>query len=753
MSQDRSSKQIYRSESAKQFYAVIGLLLIGVNPAFSQNKSLSAGSAELRLEAQNGEYGLALFLDGTSDPVFRQVRPISLELATASDTTWLDGRYQSIALGNDTLVAQGSVRSPNGTVFIFQDTYSAPGDSGVFFLSRQVTISTPADGDEGFATRYSLPLAAPTVLTECEFLAPGIWYRNNASMPRRALAANYEVDNFFFREDRMCLPLIMIREIASGNTLMLLHRNPDGRTILGDNTNRTITDARLKYASLGVHDRTCPSVGIWFPGTEGDRTYYKGSWAYRRHPVDPYVCHRYDVAIRISQTPSFSAAVKANWNYAYDMAPPVIRRVDLDRVKSVSIDLLTKSWKEFDDGSAGFPFSIRIPDGRINEYAMQMGFIGQNLAGANELIRTGLKEDKSEMVTQGEKIVNFWVKKSPGHDGLPRTWYDANKGFRNYQSFLRITTDGVLGALRAWRTMRDAGRDRPAWLTFACNFGNWLVKYQNSDGSLYRLYDYNNSNPLNLSKTNTVHAIPLLIELFHATGDARYRTAALKAGDFVYQDVHQAYRYVGGTPDNPDVRDKEAGILSLDAFLALHDFTGEVRWLEAARQAATYIETWTYAWPVPVVAEDARQEYPLANRDQTGLSLIAVGHSGADNFMAYCPFAFFRLYAKTGEKHFLDFSRFILHNTKQGMDWDPVHSLEYAFPGLQTEVGTVCSPRGHSIRLWLPWVTVVAIVPMSQLEDVYGSMDVDVLAAKPLEEIRAKDQVYASTRGYGTVAK
>lgn len=37
-------------------------------------------------------------------------------------------------------------------------------------------------------------------------------------------------------------------------------------------------------------------------------------------------------------------------------------------------------------------------------------------------------------------------------------------------------------------------------------------------------------------------------------------------------------------------------------------------------------------------------------------------------------------------------SRFLLHNTKQGMDWNPAQPLGYRYPGLQTEVGAVCPP-------------------------------------------------------------
>lgn len=729
---------------------VIFLNLLAALPAAAQGPTLTAGPAQLRMESEAGVYGVALFLEGTATAAYRQSQPLTLELETASGITWLQGRYAQVtSVGADSLIALGTLRSANGTAFLFRDVYSSPGDSGVFFLARQVTVATPNAADRGFATRFSLPQVTPVALASCEFLIPGHLYRNTSSMRAGALAENNQAQNIFIRSDRLPLPLVMMRE-PGGNTLMIMHRNPDGRTILGDNTNRTLTDARLQYSSLGLHDRARPSLGLWFPGTEGDRTYYGGAWAYRRHPVAANVPHRYDVGIRFTRSPEFAAAVAANWNYAFDLSRPATRRVDLQRVKSVSLDLLSRTWKEFTDGSAGFPFGIQIPGGQLREYAMQMGFIGQNLPGANELIRAGLKQNDPALVAKGEKMVDFCVRLSPGHQGLPKTWYDADIGFRGYQTFIRIASDGILGALRAWETLRDAGRSKPAWLAYARNYGNWLVSRQNEDGSWYRQYNFNNSAPIIMSKTNTIHAIPVLVELFHATGDDRYRDAALKAGAFCLQDVHQAYRYVGGTPDNPDVKDKEAGILALDGFLALHDLTGEARWLEAARQAATYIETWTYAWPVPVVEGDTRAEYP-PGRDQTGISLIAIGHSGADNFMAYCPFVFFRLYAKTGERHFLDFSRFLLHNTKQGMDWNPAQPLGYRYPGLQTEVGTVCSPRGHSIRLWLAWVTVNNVTPMSQLEDVYGSMDVDVAAARPIMEIRARDEAYAKARGYGQV--
>ena len=71
------------------------------------------------------------------------------------------------------------------------------------------------------------------------------------------------------------------------------------------------------------------------------------------------------------------------------------------------------------------------------------------------------------------------------------------------------------------------------------------------------------------------------------------------AGDFCLHSVHESYAYVGGTPDNPNVMDKEAGMMALDAFLSLFDMTRDPRWLTAATQAAHYSETWVYCWGIP----------------------------------------------------------------------------------------------------------------------------------------------------------
>ena len=65
------------------------------------------------------------------------------------------------------------------------------------------------------------------------------------------------------------------------------------------------------------------------------------------------------------------------------------------------------------------------------------------------------------------------------------------------------------------------------------------------------------------------HPIPFLVALSAATGDPRYGEAAARAGAFAAERMGASFHYIGGACDNPNVLDKEAGVLAMQAFLSL----------------------------------------------------------------------------------------------------------------------------------------------------------------------------------------
>jgi len=373
-----------------------------------------------------------------------------------------------------------------------------------------------------------------------------------------------------------------------------------------------------------------------------------------------------------------------------------------------------------------------------------MGFVGQQIAAAHHLINFGVATGRRPLALKGEAIIDWWVKNSPTKSGLPRTWFDVNPNrWRNYDTFLRIASDGMVGLMRAWSIMEGNGHHKPEWLAYCEDFGDWLVKNQNPDGSFYRQYDFD-GRPVQLTKFNTTHPVMFLVDLYASTQNPKYLDAAIRAGNFSVENIHPTFRYVGGTPDNPDVIDKEAGLIAIDAFLALYDVTNDKKWLDCAVQAATYSETWMYCWNIPMPAGDSSSFFPKG-RSTVGMSIIATGHSGADTFMSYYSFQYYRLYLYTDDAHFLDISKMLLYGTKQLSDYDG--SLHYAHSGLQTEAMTVAIPRGHGIKLWLPWLTVATIDPLVQLKSAFGTMRIEDIEQLPISKRREMNKEFGRTRG------
>ncbi len=724
--------------------------------------SLRAGPARLTLTPVSpGHFGVRVASSG----VWAQDAPLAVEVVDAKGTAvvWLTGAYEGITPSGGELVCMGTLQARAGTQFRFTDVYAPLPGTAAFMLTRHVQLATPSPEDKGFSSRFSLSPVSPTAMTDCDFFAPGVWYKDNAHVPPRALASHLTDRYYFFREDRLPLPLIMQRDKRTCATLTLAHLDGDPATFAGEDGLARLIDARLQFGAVGIQNTDSPAPTFLFPGTEGGRTYtYGGSfagnrWAYRSHPVQVGVSHHYRLLIQIGRAPDFPAAVRRAWRTVYTLQNPPVVWVDLAKVYRDGVGLLNTVTHPY-NGIISVPFAATVPDGRVVDTSSQMGFVGQALPAAALLLQGSLETADAGGTARASAAVDFWAQHSLTPSGLPRTWYDIHPDgtwtWRNYHTFLRVASDGMDGALQAWNVEHRHGQDRPGWLAFCRRYGDWLVGAQNSDGSWFREYgfdgrpaprptDARSKDPR--AQDTTDQPIPFLVDLYKATGDVRYRDAALRAGKFCLRSVHDQYAYVGGTPDNPNVLDKEGGMMALDAFLALYDIAQDRRWLTAATQAADYSETWVYCWNLPMPPGDPHLVFPKGRRTE-GLSLIATGHSGSDSYMAAAPFFFYRLSLLTGDAHFRDMARLLLYDTKQLLDWDG--TLGYASPGLQTEALSLPPPRGHGTTHWLPWLTVAQLTPLVRLRDTFGSLDIDGIEKMPKAERLRREAAFSKCRGF-----
>lgn len=719
--------------------------------------SLESGSARLCLCSNAGKWSVELQL--TNGPsVYQQFTPLAVNVVTSDGAdAWQATAYGAVEPGaGKSFRCTGRLTSTNGSVFEFSDTYGVADAGGAFQVERSVRVTKAGRGDAGFSTKLTFQRTAPGTMADYDFFMPAIWYRDNAAVTARGLASSLTDDHYWVREDRLPLPLFMLRQKESGTTLSVAHRDPNGGSFAGEDGVDRIIDARLQFGAVGMENKTQPAAGIVFPGNEGERTLIRGGsgpkrWALRAHPVTEGFRQDYRLVVRLTTEPDFPAALKHTWDATHNLFDPAIYRCDLDAIYAQAIGALTRYWTNI-NGAPGEPFRIPWRTGVITnllDYNYDMGFVGMQLPNAALLVREGFKTTNVLVRSKGEQMAEWWAKNCLTEAGCPRTWYDPYpQTWRPYTTYLRVACDGMLGLLWAWNQENQHGVPRDNWLETCTRFGDWLLKHQAPDGSIPRGFDHRTNTVADSRGNTTTHAVRYLVELHLATDLSRFREAALKAGEYVYADTFERYSYVGGAVDNPNVPDKEAASMALRAFTALYDLTHEERWLKAAAQTATHYATWIYAWNIPIPAGDPTVVYPL-RRQTTGLSLIATSNRACDVYAATDAFEVYRVYLYTGDTNYLNQARMMLYNTKQPLNWDAAHPLPgYGDPGICVESLTLAPPRGHGVEYYLPWQTANALEPMVNLRDAFGSWDINAVERLPLSKRQELNHAFSLNRNY-----
>jgi len=692
------------------------------------------------LAARTGADGWGIAVRGPGASSFAQQRPVRIELLRE------DGEVEECAAGYDTVVperggflAKARVRAGRNVAFDVEDRWTVSGE--VLALSRRVLVLGGADG--GFLSGVSLLCEGVTSLADVNPFAPGLIYGLSKHVTGAAIGglANYlaGVRQLLVREDRLPAPLFGLH-FGDGTSVTVLDTEPYGATTAEDSYDveaTTLVDERFGFGAVGGFERgDGVAVGFCFPGTEGEITYrgdtYPGGqlrrWRGRYHPVRDGATQRYRVAFRFGRDEDFEGYRRVTWRWAWDTLCPAVNRQDVDLVRWSSAAMAADRVATV-GGKSGIPLVWDATTGRMidRDQRAVMGFLGKNPDLAYYLLRESYRgaADAERLRRLGTAILDSFalIRPSPpqaeGFDlegGAPRTHRTTAQPHDRVH--LRALAEGAKFMLRAWRHEADRGRDHKGWLRWATSVGDWLLGEQRPDGGFPRAWQAGTGRVAVEAPESSYNAVPLLTLLSEETGAREYLEAAARAGEFCWVDGQREGHFVGGTLDNPNVIDKEAGTVSLEGYLRLYEATGEARWLRRARAAADFAETWIYCWNVPM-PEDA-DEAALGWKKgvpTVGMQLISTGHSLADCYMAHDVAEYAKLYAYTGDEHYLKVAEILLHNTK-GMMAVPGRTHDLAGPGWQQEHWSLAPRRGHGMhRYWLPWVSVSILQGIVELED------------------------------------
>jgi len=721
----------------------------------------------------NGDYTL-LFVNGgleikkNDKLLYFNRRPMFVTVKTVfAVSEFYDAAYETVESFNDTIVAKGVLATPSGSEFCFSDVYELC-ESG-FKVKRNVKVLKAAD-DLGFSTKISLVAAESDNIRDYNYFAPGVWYKQNEFAPEYAMGKDLDCEYFWRMETCYALPLFAMQNIMSGEMVSISRWAADiTMRSLDIVPSENIVDPRFTIGAIGMskpESKTLNymyygfavrkdidtkvdglSIDYVYPGCEGQmpgRRHYAGldykgkvkSFQRINHPVEAGFEQNYTVALNFGCYNGFQPMMRDIWRITYKRLRDNLFDVDNELHYHNCMKILKKYTRKYGD-SYGLPFACQLPDMDISCVSFQFGFVGQQPGIGYLLLRYGDMENDPEAFEKGVNIIDFWAKTAMTDSGLPHMCYNPNiKGFEPYPHYTRMLADGLEAILYAYLYMHKKGDERTEWLEFCRKAADWLVTNQNEDGSFYRAYNTDGSIRME-SKSNTPSVIRFLIEFYLVTGEEKYKDSAIKAGEWSYDNAYLNLEYRGGTCDNMDIQDKEAGIYALFGFLALYDLTGDGKWLEAAVGAADYTETWTYAWKFPV--RTLWPKHPFNKYSISGQSIITIG-GGADVYMAACAYVYYRLYLITNDKHYLDFAEFIYKNTRQSNDVDG--SIGYIMPGLGHESGNFTSQTLQSHYHWLPWCTFVEIEPTSRLVDTFGVYEISEAEKLSWEERTKRNRIY-----------
>ncbi len=692
---------------------------------------LATGATVTFSRGDGGAWGIAIA--GTDSPAVRQAQPARLEIFRGEgDIRQLATGYRTVERSANGVDALAVVADRDGATFRVQDHWTI--DGAVLSVRRTVTVTGGTTG--GFASSVDFALDPTVGWADVKCFVPGALYGDSTYDGDRSSGGtlNDAAHRFLMREDTLPAPLFGLS--FRGGSIALLDPAPRGDSTVAETklAAPVMIDARFQFGALGAwQDKSTPvELGFRFPGASwvyGAESPTTPTWYRRYHPITAGASHRYEVRFRFAANESFPELTRNGWRWAWTTLHPAVTPIDVEEVRRVLLDHL-EAQSATVEGRTAIPFALSTVSDRLqwNWTMVAMGFVGKNVACADQLLREGDRDhsDRGQKMREtGLGIISSLIAALPTVP-LQGAGYDLATGkpwdHIWLAPWLRNASEDMRVLVNAYHRERALGRDHPEWLAWARQYVDWLVQQQRADGSFPRRWKPGTNEIAEATGTTSYAPVPLLVAMTAETGDPKYEQAAIRAADYVWSNWGNRGLFIGGASDNPNITDKEAGMLSLDAFLSLFDATKDRRWLDRAQAAANFAESWIWIWnlPMPLDANDADLHWKKGVPTIGAQGITARGAGGVDEYLDCAVPLYAKLSRLTGDAHYLDVARILLHDTKSMLAL-PGRTYDLKGPGWQQEHwGFGPSPRGRGVgghRFWLPWVSANHLVGITGLEE------------------------------------
>jgi hypothetical protein len=680
--------------------------------------------------------GWGVEISGGAAPRIQQLEPAKLEIYRADeDIRQVSAGYKTVQKTAAGMDARAEIAYGQGVVFHVNDRWNLTGP--VLSVRRTVTVTGSTPG--GFGSSVMLAVDPAVSWPDVNYMAPATLYGDPTYDGDRSPGGklNHDARRLNMREDVLPAPLFAL-SFSNGASVAVLDPAPRGDTTVEESPAKAVmTAARFQFGALGARqaDEGPIEFGFWFPGSTTGYAGGRGAPAAvrsirRYHPIASGVAHSYQVSFRLGQNESFRDVTRDAWRWAWNTLKPQVNYIDVEQMRRVLLDHLEAQARTI-DGRTAIPFVLNTMSDELqwNWSMVAMGFVGKNIECADELLREGDRDPTQrgqKMRQTGLAIIASLIQALPTVP-LQGTGYDLKTG-KPWEPehdwlapWLRNATEDMRVLLRAWRRERAQGRQHPEWFNWVKQYVDWLVQQQRADGSFPRRWKRGSNEVAEPAGTTSYNPVPLLVGMSEETGDSKYKASAIRAAEYVWANWGTRGVFIGGAIDNPNITDKEAGMLSMEAYLSLFDATRDSKWLERAQAAADFAESWIWIWnvPMPPDADDAKLHYKKGVPTVGVQGITAAVSGGVDEYLDWAVPSYAKLYNLTKDEHYLDVARVLLHDTKSmvalpGRPYD-VKGIGWQQEGWRMGPGSSRGVGGH--RFWLPWVSANHLYGITGLEE------------------------------------
>jgi hypothetical protein len=434
------------------------------------------------------------------------------------------------------------------------------------------------------------------------WMIPGLFYGDNrpaendrlyprfeAAVPGRPARDVFTSNEWHFRSDRAATPAVFVWPAAGGAGIAL--------------SAPPVTSLGLTGLGFALHEGAAV-LSATFPAREFPVTYYGDA-----EPRDAEVLrHEFVPGAEVELSVRVHELSADRHDYARvlrelhaDSAPsaPLRPWVDVEDAAALSAEGLRRWHYDPDPGvlleTVGFDREVTGRDGlSVDRQAMHVGWVS-GIPWAYAMLRHAIRTGDAALREAAERVIRFCTAELSPSGTFWGVWYRRSGWSQSWTHHRDGLHGRTLGEATQFlvRAVELTGRDD--WRRAATSNLDAVAARQRADGNLGSIHHAHTGEVLVWDGSAGLAWVGALAEAAH--WDERYLAAAIRAGEWYAHHVLEENLH--GAPEDVDLAGtSEDGYVAVMAYMALHDATGDGRWLDLARRAADFALSFRYTYDV-----------------------------------------------------------------------------------------------------------------------------------------------------------